>query len=120
MTDDVARKIALVNDHLRPGGYLGISYSKYDDGSERAQLHGTGAGSDHPTVFRTLKGAYQNIGLYARNDPEKIILLLDLSLLPVVLPDQNIERRRGYSEAAFAERQMELWTRITEERIKVR
>lgn len=119
MIDDIARKVALVNDRLRPGGYLGLSYEKTDDG-ERAQLHGTGSGSDHPTVFRTLKGAYQNIGLYARSEPEKIILLLDLSLLPVVLPDQNIERRRGYSEAAFAERQMMLWTRYTENLMRTR
>jgi len=113
--EDVARKIRLVNDDLRPGGFLGISYRRgRDETDEYASLHG----GNKPTIFRTLKGAYDNIGLYAREDAEKIIILLDLELLPVVHPDRYIEKRPGFSEAAFSERQMELWTRRTEQLIK--
>lgn len=105
----MAKLVAYANRNI--GRYLVIDCYKQtyeDDGRSISELRGELRGGDKPTIFRTMRNA-RSSSFAPHIDSEPIVLLVDLNLLPVVLPDHDIEKQPGFSEAAFAERQAELW-----------
>lgn len=97
------------------GKYITLDVNIYDvpDG---VKIGASLRGGAHATLFRTLRNAQRppfpirEYGTEISFVPEQLVMLFDLEQLPVVLPEcVRIEDRPGYSEAAFAERQAELW-----------
>jgi len=112
--DEEIGLIVEIADRQKFGDYLTIDYQDTDDALVVGlRSHGQG----EIRSFRTLRGATEP--LPKATAMKQVVLLLELTLLPVVLPEATlIERRRGFSEAAFAERQAELWTKRAERLMK--
>lgn len=110
-------KILAIANRRKLGVYLAVDCVLSDDGVVNdAELRG----GSKPTLHRTMRNAGRFDNRHDREaasleQAEQVVILLDLELLPVVLPELvDIQGKPGYSDAAFAERQAELWANRAE------
>jgi hypothetical protein len=99
------------------GSYLTIDY-------RHANRYVNLRGGSKPVLHRTLRNARSNLRYVAEGTEDsydQVVLLLDLTCLPVVLPEAiPYEGKAGWSDAAFAERQAEMWAVRAERLMKER